>query len=219
MYSPSPLRRHASSGRLLGSGGKARGEMKRKTCKRTYSDVLGFASRNNSNGSSSNNMNGNGSSSFDPDYDEYNKGGWEMFKKKPQDSSRSQRKLEPTNTNGAAGSAGPLGSPSAQSERTSNGATSSSISPSQASPLSSMDEWQNKGFPFYQTPDDSNKDEAAWDWGYIDHEYNPVWTSIRTQAEEQSRKEPLLSSYLYSSVLSHQTFEKALANVVSDVFL
>eukprot|EP00205_Picochlorum_sp_RCC944_P003778 CAMPEP_0182616712 /NCGR_PEP_ID=MMETSP1330-20130603/39365_1 /TAXON_ID=464278 /ORGANISM="Picochlorum sp., Strain RCC944" /LENGTH=42 /DNA_ID= /DNA_START= /DNA_END= /DNA_ORIENTATION= len=42
-------------------------------------------------------MNGNGSSSFDPDYDEYNKGGWEMFKKKPQDSSRSQRKLEPTN--------------------------------------------------------------------------------------------------------------------------
>jgi len=105
---------------------------------------------------------------------------------------------------------------------------------------SSMDEtWRNQGFAFYQNPLDgegragaSSVGEApcpeecggatvddSWDWGHVDKDsvdYNPVWTCIRTEAEEESRAEPLLSSYMYSSVLSHRSFEKALANVLAN---
>ena len=76
--------------------------------------------------------------------------------------------------------------------------------------------WREQGFAFYQNKQD---DEAAWDWGHVSLEhsdFDPVWESVRRQAEEQSRAEPLLSSYLYSSVLCHKTFEKALANILAN---
>jgi serine O-acetyltransferase len=39
---------------------------------------------------------------------------------------------------------------------------------------------------------------------------DPVWDRIRQEAEEISQKEPALNGFIFSSVLSHQTFEKAL---------
>ena len=46
--------------------------------------------------------------------------------------------------------------------------------------------------------------------------FNPVWDLICEQAEQLSSEEPLLSSFLYSAVLAHDTFEKALANVLAN---
>lgn len=125
---------------------------------------------------------------------------WETYKR---------RRNGNRNGNGSGSASG------AEKAASRNGSTASTAST--ASGLISMDEegtWREQGFPFYQ-----KGDEEAWDWGHVDKDhdyYNPVWTCIRKQAEEQSRKEPLLSSYLYSSVLSHQTFEKALANVLAN---
>jgi serine O-acetyltransferase len=90
-----------------------------------------------------------------------------------------------------------------------------SSSSSSSSTLPPVDNW-NMAFDGH---DEEKESVAAWDWGYIDEDhgsFNPVWTAIRQQAEEQSLEEPLLSSYLYGSVLSHQTFENALANVLAN---
>uniref|UniRef100_A0A7S2T0P8 serine O-acetyltransferase n=1 Tax=Chloropicon primus TaxID=1764295 RepID=A0A7S2T0P8_9CHLO len=88
--------------------------------------------------------------------------------------------------------------------------------------LSTEDEgtWREQGFAFYQNRRSSAEDEfAAWDWGHVnkeDADFNPVWTCIRKEAEEESSAEPLLSSRMYSSVLSHQSFEMALANILAN---
>ena len=36
---------------------------------------------------------------------------------------------------------------------------------------------------------------------------DPVWKRIREEAEEVARREPELSSFIYSSILHHDTFE------------
>ena len=111
-----------------------------------------------------------------------------------------------------------------------------------ASSVNWDDTWATTGFPRYMTrvgadaktsdggtgrangsarspaaADDAGVD--SWDWGYVrgdrDH-FDPVWTAIRAQAEQESKDEPLLSSFLYSTVLSHDSFEKALANVLAN---
>lgn len=43
-----------------------------------------------------------------------------------------------------------------------------------------------------------------------------LWRTIRRQAEADAENEPLLSSFLYASILSHGSFERALAFVLAN---
>eukprot|EP00195_Chlamydomonas_chlamydogama_P012263 CAMPEP_0202902354 /NCGR_PEP_ID=MMETSP1392-20130828/16805_1 /ASSEMBLY_ACC=CAM_ASM_000868 /TAXON_ID=225041 /ORGANISM="Chlamydomonas chlamydogama, Strain SAG 11-48b" /LENGTH=402 /DNA_ID=CAMNT_0049589103 /DNA_START=281 /DNA_END=1489 /DNA_ORIENTATION=+ len=43
-----------------------------------------------------------------------------------------------------------------------------------------------------------------------------IWTDIRSEAEQDAASEPLLSSFLYASILAHDSFEQALAFVLSN---
>lgn len=43
-----------------------------------------------------------------------------------------------------------------------------------------------------------------------------VWKAIRAEAERDASSEPLLSSFLYASILCHDNFERALAFVLSN---
>jgi len=45
---------------------------------------------------------------------------------------------------------------------------------------------------------------------------DPVWLAMRTEAAADAADEPLLSSFLYASVLSHKTFGRALAFVLAN---
>lgn len=40
---------------------------------------------------------------------------------------------------------------------------------------------------------------------------DPVWERVRTEAEEMAAGEPILASFLYSTILNHRTFNDALA--------
>ena len=43
-----------------------------------------------------------------------------------------------------------------------------------------------------------------------------VWRTICRETERDAKGEPLLSSFLYASILSHDSFERALAFVLSN---
>ena len=43
-----------------------------------------------------------------------------------------------------------------------------------------------------------------------------VWRTICREAERDAKSEPLLSSFLYASILSHESFERSLAFVLSN---
>ena len=43
-----------------------------------------------------------------------------------------------------------------------------------------------------------------------------VWRAICRETEQDARAEPLLSSFLYASILSHDSFERSLAFVLSN---
>uniref|UniRef100_A0A7N1A2B0 serine O-acetyltransferase n=1 Tax=Kalanchoe fedtschenkoi TaxID=63787 RepID=A0A7N1A2B0_KALFE len=45
---------------------------------------------------------------------------------------------------------------------------------------------------------------------------DPIWDAIRDQAKLEAEKEPILSSFLYASILSHNCLEQALAFVLAD---
>lgn len=45
---------------------------------------------------------------------------------------------------------------------------------------------------------------------------DPIWESIRSEAKCEAEKEPILSSFLYASVLSHDCLEKALGFVLAN---
>lgn len=44
---------------------------------------------------------------------------------------------------------------------------------------------------------------------------DPIWHAIRAEAEETVRKEPLLSTFLYSTILNHQSLEEAVIHRIS----
>lgn len=46
--------------------------------------------------------------------------------------------------------------------------------------------------------------------------YANVWQAIRKEAEKDAASEPLLSSFLYASILVHDTFERALSFVLAN---
>ena len=43
-----------------------------------------------------------------------------------------------------------------------------------------------------------------------------MWETIRAEAQADADAEPLLSSFLYASVLSHSSFDRALAFVLAN---
>src|SRR5690349_22672574 len=45
---------------------------------------------------------------------------------------------------------------------------------------------------------------------------DPVWKRIRDEAEEVVRREPELASYIYSSILHHDTLEDAVVHRVAE---
>src|SRR5438874_11804733 len=45
---------------------------------------------------------------------------------------------------------------------------------------------------------------------------DPVWRRIRDEAEEVARREPELASFIYSSILHHDTFERAVVHRVAE---
>ena len=46
-------------------------------------------------------------------------------------------------------------------------------------------------------------------------DYDPMWAAIRAEAQADADAEPLLSSFLYASILSHASFDKALSYVLA----
>src|SRR5436305_8675754 len=44
----------------------------------------------------------------------------------------------------------------------------------------------------------------------------PVWTRLREEAEEVARREPELSSFIYSSILHHDAFEQAVVHRIAE---
>ena len=45
---------------------------------------------------------------------------------------------------------------------------------------------------------------------------DPVWTRIRDEAEEVARREPELASFIYSSILHHNSFEQAVVHRIAE---
>src|SRR5215475_1281079 len=45
---------------------------------------------------------------------------------------------------------------------------------------------------------------------------DPVWTRIRSEAEQVARQEPQLASFIYSSILHHDTLETAVVHRIAE---
>ena len=51
---------------------------------------------------------------------------------------------------------------------------------------------------------------------YDDPRVDPVWTTIRTEAEQMATDEPLMASMVHAVVLNHKTLEDALSYRIAD---
>ncbi|XP_038719603.1 serine acetyltransferase 2-like isoform X2 [Tripterygium wilfordii] len=69
-------------------------------------------------------------------------------------------------------------------------------------------------FPVYAKP--SLKSDSVLNLvnGLCSDFNDPIWDAIREEAKVEAEKEPILSSFLYASVLAHDCLEKALAFVL-----
>ena len=45
---------------------------------------------------------------------------------------------------------------------------------------------------------------------------DPIWISVRDEAREAAERDPLLSAFLYSSILNHETLEEAVIHRISE---
>ncbi len=45
---------------------------------------------------------------------------------------------------------------------------------------------------------------------------DPVWTRIRREAEEVARQEPEIASFIYSSILHHDTLEAVVVHRIAE---
>lgn len=71
--------------------------------------------------------------------------------------------------------------------------------------------------PRASTPLDAVLDEPAADAGpCCPRRVRDLWSQIREEAREQSEAEPALASFLYSTILSHDRLERAVAFVLSN---
>ncbi|XP_010943924.2 probable serine acetyltransferase 2 isoform X1 [Elaeis guineensis] len=50
----------------------------------------------------------------------------------------------------------------------------------------------------------------------LDSDGDPIWDSVRAEAKSEAEREPILSSFLYASVLSHDCLERALGFVLAN---
>ncbi len=50
--------------------------------------------------------------------------------------------------------------------------------------------------------------------GSVQH-MDPIWHAVRSEAEETIRREPLLATFLYSTILNHQSLEEAVIHRIS----
>ncbi|KAJ3689714.1 hypothetical protein LUZ61_018878 [Rhynchospora tenuis] len=50
----------------------------------------------------------------------------------------------------------------------------------------------------------------------LDFAGDPIWEAVKSEAKSEAEKEPILSSFLYASVLSHDCFERALSFVLAN---
>ncbi|XP_058090664.1 serine acetyltransferase 2-like [Magnolia sinica] len=57
---------------------------------------------------------------------------------------------------------------------------------------------------------------AATGANSLESNADPIWDAMRTEAKSEAEKEPLLSSFLYASILSHDCMEKALGFVLAN---
>ncbi|KAI8471242.1 MAG: trimeric LpxA-like protein [Monoraphidium minutum] len=96
----------------------------------------------------------------------------------------------------------------------------------QQDPKKEEDEvWQQLAFPFYMQSASLSSDPCkdldtalGQATGTHSDDERPacVWQAIRSEAERDAAEEPLLSSFLYASILAHDSFERALAFVLSN---
>ncbi|GLT82543.1 hypothetical protein SLE2022_009070 [Rubroshorea leprosula] len=68
-----------------------------------------------------------------------------------------------------------------------------------------------KVFPVYAM-DVSKADSGS----VVDSGGDPIWDAVREEAKLEAEKEPILSSFLYASILSHDCLEQALAFVLAN---
>lgn len=62
----------------------------------------------------------------------------------------------------------------------------------------------------------SDQDRESPSYDYIIKKGGLIWDSIRREAESDAKTEPLLSSFLYASILAHESFDRALAFVLAN---
>ena len=58
--------------------------------------------------------------------------------------------------------------------------------------------------------------DCSWAWDDYYLEKDNVWAAIREEVDRDSRSEPMLSSFLFSTVLAHATIEESLAFILAN---
>uniref|UniRef100_A0A2P2KG29 serine O-acetyltransferase n=1 Tax=Rhizophora mucronata TaxID=61149 RepID=A0A2P2KG29_RHIMU len=69
-----------------------------------------------------------------------------------------------------------------------------------------------KVFPVYALGGLSQPDPLVW----VANSTDPIWDAVREEAKLVAENEPILSSFLYASILSHDCLEQALAFVLAN---
>ncbi|XP_039780117.1 probable serine acetyltransferase 2 isoform X1 [Panicum virgatum] len=70
-------------------------------------------------------------------------------------------------------------------------------------------------FPIY-VMGSSRASTVAAARGIVDSADDPIWEAVKSEAKSEAEKEPILSSFLYASVLSHDCLERALSFVLAN---
>ncbi|KAK6922515.1 Serine acetyltransferase, N-terminal [Dillenia turbinata] len=78
----------------------------------------------------------------------------------------------------------------------------------------SMDYKFEKIFPMYALGPPNHDDFNSFESDFT--ATDPIWIAIREEAKLEAEKEPILSSFLYASILSHDCLERALAFILAN---
>eukprot|EP00210_Caulerpa_lentillifera_P006218 g5939.t1 len=62
----------------------------------------------------------------------------------------------------------------------------------------------------------SDQDKESPSYDYVVKKGRLIWEAIRREADRDAKSEPLLSSFLYASILGHESFDRALAFVLAN---
>ncbi|XP_008802857.1 probable serine acetyltransferase 2 isoform X2 [Phoenix dactylifera] len=73
--------------------------------------------------------------------------------------------------------------------------------------------WSEDMFPIYAMGHSKPNSIART---VLDSDGDPIWDSMRDEAKSEAEREPILSSFLYASVLSHDCLERALGFVLAN---